>query len=73
MECKLCGSAEFRLSRLRIVDISELIFFRYPVRCRICYKREFVNFFTALSIRHQSKLRREEEMRQRAAIARPLS
>lgn len=76
MECKLCESAEFRLSRFRVADISELIFFRYPVRCRICYKRGFVNFFTALWIRRQSRLRHENEKRQRvqrAAIARPLS
>lgn len=63
MECRLCGSTRFRLSRLRFPDLSELIFLRYPVRCRVCYKREFVNLFTALKIQRAHKLRREETHR----------
>jgi hypothetical protein len=73
MECKLCGSTKFRLSRLRVPDLSELIFLHYPVRCRICYKREFVNIFTALAIRRVNRQRREEERRrkvERASTAR---
>lgn len=65
MECKLCGSTKFRVSRLRVPDISQLIFFRYPIRCRTCYKREFVSYFTALRVRRESKLRHEEERRRR--------
>lgn len=61
MECKLCGSTRFRVSRLRVPDLSQLIFFRYPLRCRTCYKREFVNFFTALKIRREDRLRHREE------------
>jgi hypothetical protein len=73
MECKLCGSTKFRLSRLRVPDLSELIFLHYPVRCRVCYKREFVNIFTALGIRRVNRQRREEERRrkvERASTAR---
>ncbi len=65
MECKLCGSTSFRVSRLRVPDISQLIFFRYPIRCRTCYKRGFVNFFTALKVRRKNRLRHEEERRRR--------
>lgn len=69
MECKLCGSTRFRVSRLRVPDLSQLIFFRYPLRCRSCYKREFVNFFTALKIRREDRLRRREERRRRVEQA----
>lgn len=65
MECKLCGSAQFRVSRLRVPDISQIIVFRYPVRCRTCYKREFVNLFAALKIRRENHRRHEEEHRRR--------
>jgi hypothetical protein len=65
MECKLCGSTKFRVSRLRLPDLSQLIFFQYPLRCRTCYKREFVNFFAALKIRRENKLRHREERRRR--------
>ena len=69
MECKLCGSTKFRGSRLRVPDLTQLIFFRCPIRCRTCYKREFVNFFTALRIRRENKLRHQEERRRRVQEA----
>jgi hypothetical protein len=65
MECRVCGSKTFRVSRLRIPDISQLIVFRYPIRCRSCYKRVFVNFIAALKVRRESRLRHEEERRRR--------
>jgi hypothetical protein len=65
MECKLCGSTKFRVSRIRVPDLSELVFLQYPVRCRICYKREFVNLFTAFRIRRASRKRREQERRRK--------
>jgi hypothetical protein len=65
MECKLCGSTKFRVSRLRVPDLSELVFFQYPVRCRVCYKREFVNLFTAFRIRRAHRRRHEEERRRK--------
>jgi hypothetical protein len=65
MECKLCGSTKFRVSRLRVPDLSELIFLHYPVRCRVCYKREYVNFLTAFRIRRTNKRRQEEERRRK--------
>ena len=65
MECKLCGSSRFRVSRLRVADLSELVFLEYPVRCRVCYKREYVNFFTAFRIRRADKRRHAEERRRK--------
>jgi hypothetical protein len=65
MECKLCGSTKFRLSRLRFPDLSQLIYFVYPIRCRVCYKRRFVSFLTALRIRMANHVRHEEERRRR--------
>jgi hypothetical protein len=69
MECKLCGSTKFRISRLHVPDLSQLIFFRYPIRCRTCYKREFINFFSALRVRRENKLRHREERRRRVQEA----
>jgi hypothetical protein len=74
MECKLCGSSKIRGSRLRLPDLSHLIFLQYPVRCRVCYKREFVNIFKAFKVRRDYKARQKEERRRRkvqqASIAR---
>jgi hypothetical protein len=69
MECKLCGSTKFRVSRLRVPDLSQLIFLRYPIRCRTCYKRKFINFFAALRVRRENKLRHREERRRRVQEA----
>ena len=65
MECKLCGSKKFRVSRLRIPDLYKLLCFRYPVRCRTCYRRVFVNLIVARGIRRENQLRHEEERRRR--------
>ncbi len=65
MECRLCGSTRFRLSRLRVPDLSELVFLQYPIRCRVCYKREHVSLFTAFGIHRANKRRHAEERRQK--------
>jgi len=65
MECKLCGSKKFRVSRLRIPDLYKLLWLRYPVRCRTCYRRVFVSIFVARGIRRENQLRHEEERRRR--------
>jgi hypothetical protein len=69
MECKLCGSTKFRISRLRVPDLSELVLLQYPVRCRVCYKREYVSFLTAFLIRRANKRRRREERRRKVQQA----
>jgi hypothetical protein len=65
MECRLCGSKKFRVSRLRLPDLFKLLSLRYPVRCRTCYRRVFVSFFAARAIRRENHLRHEEERRRR--------
>jgi hypothetical protein len=65
MECKLCGSNKFRISRLHLPDLSQLLFLQYPVRCRVCYKREFVSFLTAFLIRRTNRRRRKDERRRK--------
>jgi hypothetical protein len=35
---------------LRRTDIVRLFFFHYPVRCRLCHEREYVDLLTALRI-----------------------
>jgi hypothetical protein len=69
MECKLCGSTKFRVSRLRLPDLSHLIVLHYPIRCRVCYKREFVSLLKALKIRRANKARHEEERRRKVRQA----
>lgn len=69
MECKLCGSTKFRVSRLRLPDVSQLIFLQYPIRCRVCYKREFVSFLKAINIRRANKARHAEERRRKVRQA----
>ncbi len=71
MECKLCGSTKFRISRLRVGDLSALLFLEYPVRCRVCHKRELVNFFSAFRIRRADKRRHAEERRRKYREANP--
>lgn len=52
MKCPYCGSSRFRLSHLRLKDTARLVFFRYPVRCRLCRERSYVSLSKAMSIRH---------------------
>jgi hypothetical protein len=75
MKCRHCGSTGFRPSRLRKTDIFRLLILRYPIRCRDCQQRKFVSFPVALKVRHDNKLRHEEERRRkdndRSSNARP--
>jgi hypothetical protein len=42
MPCVLCDSTDLRKSHLRLSDLGQLLRLMYPVRCRICYERQFV-------------------------------
>jgi hypothetical protein len=46
--CSDCFSASFRMSRIRVKDIKQLVLLRLPVRCRQCHRRCHVNFRAAL-------------------------
>ncbi len=39
LHCPDCYSTRFKLSRVRPEDRLQLLFFRYPVRCRKCRAR----------------------------------
>ena len=43
MHCPTCYSTRFRLSRIRAGDRLQLMFFRYPVRCRKCDARLYAS------------------------------
>ena len=43
LHCPTCWSSKFQLSRVRPEDRWQLLFFRYPVRCRKCNARVYAN------------------------------
>jgi hypothetical protein len=53
--CSNCRLSAIDLSRLRPGDIGRLMFFQYPVRCRICGKRGYAWTPLALLRGQQSK------------------
>jgi hypothetical protein len=69
MECMLCGSNKFRLSKLHPPDLLLLIRFQYPVRCKACHKRATAGFLTAMKVNREDKLRREKKRRREAEDA----
>ncbi|SDF79750.1 hypothetical protein [Terriglobus roseus] len=46
--CPFCGNPQFRRSRLRFMDLFEVLMLRYPVRCTRCAKRQFTDIYIAL-------------------------
>ena len=46
--CPFCGNSQFRRSRLRFVDLLEVLMLRYPVRCTRCAKRQFTDIYIAM-------------------------
>jgi hypothetical protein len=58
MKCALCGSERLHLSRLRWPDLRRLISFSYPIRCRACNERMFVNLFAAFKIHRKAVARK---------------
>ena len=43
LHCPTCWSSKFQLSRVRPEDRWQLVFLRYPVRCRKCNARVYAN------------------------------
>ena len=50
-----------RTSRLRVEDVIRLFILQYPLRCRNCLEREYVNLFSALNLRKAEKARHRDE------------
>ena len=45
--CQFCSGQEFRRSKRRTDDISQLLLLSYPVRCIRCGERQYVSFAVA--------------------------
>lgn len=54
MNCPRCGSTSMRVSRMRVSDLTRLLFLQRAVRCHICLHRRFVNLFAAMTIREKN-------------------
>lgn len=53
MLCPDCYSSEFRLSRLRLHDIPQLMALHYPIRCKRCKTRTHTTFPQAMKLFRQ--------------------
>ncbi len=53
--CKFCTSKSLRVSKFRMGDMSHLLLFQFPVRCRSCRQRTYLSFHVALRLPHRSK------------------
>lgn len=62
LQCPTCYGTKFRLSQRRLEDIFYLLLLRYPVRCRKCSARVYVDraFANALKARRAASLRSRE-------------
>ena len=47
LRCQHCSHQSFRRSSLRVNDLSQIFFMRYPVRCLRCGQRQMVSFTVA--------------------------
>jgi hypothetical protein len=69
MRCSNCGSNQFRYSRIRLSDFLELLLLRFPIRCRICNRRNFTGLRNAMNIqqadttRHKAQHDKDREAR----------
>ncbi len=50
LSCHRCGYSDFRLSRFRSSDLINLLFLRYPVRCRVCKLRQHLFILRVLRL-----------------------
>jgi hypothetical protein len=57
--CRDCSSSSVRLSRFRWGDLERLALLQYPVRCRNCGRRTFVDFTLALALYQARRAKRE--------------
>jgi hypothetical protein len=71
MKCLHCGSTAIRTSRFRTSDLPRLFLFQYPVRCRICHERDYVDILMGFNLRQAEKIRREEDHNMRKKPGNP--
>ena len=60
MVCPSCYRSHLRLSKFRSDDIGQLLFLRYPVRCRECGERSYANLLKALSLLQERRHKHRE-------------
>ena len=51
--CAACGSTRFRISRLRVSDVPQLLILRYPIRCKACHKRTYASMSWVMGYKHR--------------------
>ena len=72
MQCKRCGSEQFRTSRLQLKDYVWMVLLVRPVRCRRCEQRAHATLAEAERIRQQDHVRRREswkEQKNRSSVS----
>jgi hypothetical protein len=48
--CHICGTNNFRRSRILKSDLPYLLHLQYPVRCRHCHERIYIGLLPALTL-----------------------
>jgi hypothetical protein len=57
VRCYRCGSTNIRRATLRVAHLFALFLFRYPARCRICRKRNYVTIRQAFRLDSPPRVR----------------
>lgn len=57
--CRSCGLSNFHAShfRFRAGDVSQLLLFRFPIRCLTCHRRAYTSLLKFLELRRARKTR----------------
>lgn len=50
VSCSQCDSPKIRRATLRLADVMHLIRFKYPIRCRACRERRYIEIWKALRL-----------------------
>jgi hypothetical protein len=66
--CLWCDSPNVRNSRLRLADVYRLVLLQWPVRCRSCEERYYINVFAAWRLHQETKARRTERRRRETSV-----
>lgn len=61
MKCRFCDSVNIHPSRWQRGDLFWLFFFRLPMRCHDCIRRDHRNLFLVLRARSADRERRRKE------------
>lgn len=59
INCGVCGSTRFRISRFRVSDVPRLLALRYPVRCVSCHQRTYASVSSVLELKRKRARRKQ--------------